>query len=198
VLAGLASTHLTLRADGRLLVGDNHAARLPAGPSTTVHLVDGEQIAALAFAADGSRLAASDLTGGVALWDGDLRHRAGVLPNAFPSSPADSPETVSTLALSPDGRTLAVGGDQGTLQLWDTQTRQPLGAPLRTPGDAIGSLAFAADNRTLYAAGAHVALQRYAIDPAQAVRQVCARAGVGLTRAQWKTYAPEAAPVCPA
>ncbi|WP_405725458.1 hypothetical protein OG607_20970 [Streptomyces sp. NBC_01537] len=201
VLTGLASAHLTLRADGRLLVGDNHAARLtaeiPDGRSTALNLVQGEGIEALAFAADGSRLAASDLTGRVALWDGDLRHRVGVLRNAFPGSPANSPETVSALALSPDGRTLAVGGDQGTLQLWDTETLQPLGGPLRTPGEAIASLAFAADNRTLYAAGAHVPVQGYAVDPVQAVRQVCARAGADLTRAQRKTYVLRTAPVCP-
>ncbi|MFC9502045.1 WD40 repeat domain-containing protein [Streptomyces sp. NPDC057002] len=191
----LTSTHLVVRPDGRLIVGDDRVARLPDGPGTARDLVQGEQISALAFSLDGRVLAASDRTGRVALWDGELRHRAGILRNVFPSSLGGSaPEEVSALALSPDGRTLAVGGDTGTLQLWDTLTQQPLGGPLPTPGEAVESLAFSADSSTLYAGGAHVLLQRYTVDPEQAVEQICARAGSSnLTRAQWRTYVPEAA-----
>ncbi|MFJ3800461.1 hypothetical protein ACIPSJ_29800 [Streptomyces sp. NPDC090088] len=185
---GLNSTHLALRADGRLLVGDNRAARLPAARARARGLVQGGDITTLAFTADGSRLAASDRTGRVALWDGGLGHRTGVLTDVFPDAPADSPESISTLALSPDGRTLAVGGDTGTLQLWDTGTWQPLGGPLPTPGEAIDSLAFAADSRTLYASGAHVALRRYAVDSMRVAEQICSRTAVELTRAAWKTY----------
>jgi WD40 repeat protein len=193
VLAGLESTGLTLRADGRLLAGDGRAVGLPSGRLTALDLLHGDEVKTLAFTADGSRAAASDLTGRVALWDGDLRHRAGVLSNAFPDSPSDRSETVSVLALSPDGRTLAVGGDEGTLQLWDTATGEPLGGPLQTAGEAIDTLSFTGDNRTLYAGSAHVPLQRYAVAPAQVVREICARAGADLTRAQWKEYAPQTA-----
>ncbi|GAA3774293.1 WD40 repeat domain-containing protein [Streptomyces phyllanthi] len=161
------------------------------GRARDLDLVRGGGIRALAFTADGSRLAAGDYTGRVALWDGDLRRRAGILRDVFPDSRTDTPEAVSVLALSPDGRTLAVGGDAGTLQLWDTTTQQPLGVPLPTQGEAIGSLAFSADSRTLYTSSAHAPLRRYDIDPAQAIRSVCARAGTSLTRAQWQTYAPD-------
>jgi WD40 repeat protein/transcriptional regulator with XRE-family HTH domain len=193
VLSGLAGSHLAVRPDGGLLVGDNHTARLPSGTVTGRNLVQGDEIGALAFASDGSRLAAGDQTGRVALWDGSLRHRAGVLRNVFPAPLGDTAEAVSALALSPDGRTLAVGGDAGTLQLWDIATRQPLGGPLTTPGESIGSLAFSSDSGTLYAAGDHVPLQRYAVDTSRAGGRVCARAGgTGLTRAQWRTYVPDA------
>ncbi|MEV0219995.1 hypothetical protein [Streptomyces sp. NPDC050704] len=191
VLTGLTSVNLAVSPDGRRLVGDNRAARLPAGEVTGHGLVQGEQIGALAFAPDGSRLAAGDQTGRVALWDGALRHRSGVLRNVFPAPLGDTPEAVGALALSPDGHTLAVGGDAGTLQLWDTATRQPLGTPLTTPGENITTLAFSPDNGTLYAGSAHVPLQRYAIDPSRAVTRVCARARTDLTRAQWQTYVPE-------
>ncbi|WP_435281276.1 nSTAND1 domain-containing NTPase [Streptomyces koelreuteriae] len=190
-----AGTPLLVRPDGRLIVGDNRVAGLPDGPGTARDLVQGERISALAFSIDGRVLAASDRTGRVALWDGGLRHRAGILRNLFPSSFAGSaPEEVSALALSPDGRTLAVGGDTGTLQLWDTLTQQPLGGRLPTPGEAVASLAFSADSSTLYAGGAHVPLHRYTVDPERAVDQICARArSSNLTRAQWRTYVPEVA-----
>ncbi|MCX5336318.1 hypothetical protein [Streptomyces sp. NBC_00140] len=195
VLTGLTSTHLAVHPNGSLLVGDNRTADLRAGRVTGKGLVQGEQISALAFAADGSRLAAGDLTGRVALWDGELNDRTGILRNVFPTPLGEVAEAVSALAVSPDGATLAVGGTTGTLQLWDIATQQPLGGPLTTPGEMINSLAFSSDSATLYAGSAHVPLQRYAVDPERAATQVCARAGTGanLSREQWRTYVPEAA-----
>ncbi|NEA62789.1 hypothetical protein [Streptomyces sp. SID12488] len=197
VLTGLGSTHLAVRPDGRLLVGDNRTAPLPSGKAGGKGLVQGEQIGALAFAADGSRLAAGDLTGRVALWDGELSDRTGILRNVFPAPLGEEAEAVSALAVSPDGATLAVGGGAGTLQLWDIATQQPLGGPLTTPGEPIDTLAFSADSGTLLAGSAHVPLQRYAVDPERAVTLVCARASAGaptgadLSREQWRTYVPE-------
>jgi hypothetical protein len=49
------------------------------------------------------------------------------------------------------------------------------------------------DNNTLYAGSVHVPLQRYGVASTHAVTQVCARAGnADLTRAQWRTYVPDA------
>ncbi|MGW2565412.1 nSTAND1 domain-containing NTPase [Streptomyces sp. NPDC001537] len=190
-LPGLAGVHLAVRPDGRLLVGDGRLAGLPSAKVTSRDLVQGEQVGAVAFAADGSLLAVGDQMGRVALWDRTASRRAGVLRNVFPEPLGDRPEAVNALAVSPDGRTLAVGGDAGSLQLWDVPTRQPLGTPLTTPGDGIQSLAFSPDGTTLYAASAHVPLQRYAVDPGRAIARVCARAGSGLTREQWRTYVPD-------
>ncbi|WP_031483150.1 nSTAND1 domain-containing NTPase [Streptomyces bicolor] len=204
VLTGLSSSHLAVRPDGGLLAGDNRTVSLPGGKATGRDLVQGDEIGAVAFAPDGSRLAAGDQTGRVALWDAAVRQREGTMPNVFPPLPAavtdapdsgpdpvsdDTSEAVSALAISPDGRTLAVGGEAGSLQLWDIATQQPLGGPLTTPGEAIDTVAFDADSGTVFAGSAHVPLQRYTIDPDQAVRSVCARAGGReLTRAQWRTY----------
>ncbi|WP_330346776.1 nSTAND1 domain-containing NTPase [Streptomyces sp. NBC_00582] len=193
ILPGLAGGDLAVRPDGRLLVGDNRLARLPGGSVTGRNLVQGDQVGALAFDTDGSLLAVGDQTGRVALWDGDVRHRAGVLPNVFPAVHGTTPEAVTALALSPDGRILAVGGDAGSLQLWDVVARQPLGGLLTTAGERLDSLAFGPDGTTLYAGSADVPLQRYVVDPEQVVAQVCARTGgTGLTRAQWRTYLPDA------
>jgi len=191
VLKDFDNSTLAVRPDGRLLLGTSHTAELPSGPVAAQALGQGGQIGALAFSADGSRVAAGDLTGRVALWDGALRHRAGILPNVFPAPVLNTPEAVSALAFSPDGRTLAVAGDAGTIQLWDTATQQPLGGALPTPGEGIRSLAFSPDNDTLYAAGDHVPLQRYAIASSAALARVCARAGTALTRAQWRVHIPD-------
>jgi WD40 repeat protein/energy-coupling factor transporter ATP-binding protein EcfA2 len=199
VLTGVTGSHLAVRPDGGLLVGEGRVAALPSGRSAGQDLVQGDEIGALAFTADGSTLAAGDQTGRVDLWDGELRHREGVLRNVFPTPTGTSPtgttpEGVSAVAFSPDGATLAVGGAGGSLQLWDVATQQPLSsAPLTTPGEAIGSLAFSPDGSTVYAGSAHVPLQRYVVDPERAVAQVCARTGnAQLTRAQWRTYVPDA------
>ncbi|WP_217210931.1 hypothetical protein [Streptomyces sp. AC550_RSS872] len=208
VLTGLSSSYLAVRPDDGLLVGNNRTASLPGGKATGRDLVQGGQIGALAFAPDGSRLAAGDQTGRVALWDGEVRQREGrTLPNVFPALPegttgatdsgpdpngGDTSEAVSALAISPDGRTLAVGGEAGGLQLWDIATQQPLGGLMTTAGDAIETVAFGADSGTVYAGSKHVPLQRYVIDPGRAVESVCARAGAReLTQAQWRTYVPD-------
>ncbi len=192
-LTDVTGTHLAVRPDGTLLVGEGRIARLPSGRPTSPDLVQGDEIGALAFNTDGSVLAAGDQTGRVDLWDGTLRHREGILRNVFPAPIGTTPEGVAALAFSPDGRTLAVGGDGGGLQLWDVATQQPLGSPLTTPGEAITSLAFSPDGTTVYAGSAHVPLQRYVVDPGRARAEICARTGnAELTRAQWRTYVPDA------
>ncbi|GAA3794239.1 hypothetical protein GCM10022403_030130 [Streptomyces coacervatus] len=199
ILASLSSIHLAVSPDGSVLAGDNRTTALPAGQVTARDLVQGDEIGALAFAADGSLFAAGDQTGRVALWDGKLKERTGILRSVFAALPdgvgdavfGDTSEAVSALAISPDGKTLAVGGESGSLQLWDIATQQPLGSPLTTSGEQIDTVAFSADGTTVYAGSDHVPLQRYGIDPTRAVQTVCARAGgAGLTRAQWKTYLP--------
>ena len=193
LLPGPGGNHLAVSRDGRLLVTDNRVAR--SGRSHVQDLVQHDDIGAIAFAPDGSGLAAGDWTGRVALWDSGLRHRAGILRNVFlaPADPANgSAEGITALAFSPDGTTLAVGGDAGTVQLWDIATQQPLDPPLPTPGESVDTLAFSPDSTTLYAGGKHVPLQRYVVDPDRAVSLVCARAGnTELTRAQWRTYVPD-------
>ncbi|WP_460068161.1 nSTAND1 domain-containing NTPase [Streptomyces sp. YKOK-I1] len=199
LLPAFSSSHLAASPDGRVLAGDNRVAALPADRVKARDLVQGDGIGALAFAADGSLFAAGDQTGRVALWDGRLRERVGILRNVFSALPddigdavfGDTSEAVTALAVSPDGKTLAVGGEAGSLQLWDIPTQQPLGDPLTTSGEQIDTLAFSPDGGTVYGGSDHVPLRHYTVDPAKAIETVCARTDDGeLPRAQWRTYVP--------
>ncbi|MCX5262588.1 hypothetical protein [Streptomyces sp. NBC_00199] len=201
ILRGMFATAPALRPDGRLLVGyDDEYADLASGKVTGRALADGREVTALAFSPDGTRLAVGDKTGHVTLWDSDAQRRLGVLTGTADTVSQGGPESVTALAFAADGRTLAVGGSAGTLRLWDTEGQQLLGGDLPTSSDEIRSLSFAGDGGTVYAAGPDVPLQVLAIAPDQAVRTVCERAGGGLTRAQWRTYVPDAPyrEVCPA
>jgi WD40 repeat protein/transcriptional regulator with XRE-family HTH domain len=198
-LSGLDAGGLALRPDGRLVAGADRYAELPSGRVRGRALADGRQVTALAFSPDGTRLAVGDGMGHVTLWDGDLRHRLGILTGTSDTASEGEPEAVGALAFSPDGSALAVGGQHGTLRLWDTVGQRLLGSDLPTPGDGIDTLAFTGDGATLYAGGANVLLQRHPVAPDDVVRVLCGRAGGGLTEAQWRTYVPDAPyrRVCP-
>jgi WD40 repeat protein len=103
---------------------------------------------ALAFAPDGSRLAAGDADGRVRLW---------ALPDGTPV--ADLPAgrtTVHCLAFSPDGRRLAVGSSGGTVILWDWRA----GRSLLCPGAHfdVYAVAFSPDGTLLASGGRAPAL----------------------------------------
>ncbi|NUP24939.1 MAG: helix-turn-helix domain-containing protein [Streptomyces sp.] len=192
-LAGPDGDALAVRPDGGLFVSsDDQYVDPGSGRTTGRALADGREVTALAFSRDGTRLAVGDSTGHITLWDGDLRHRTGALTGTSDTVSAGEPEAVRALAFSADGATLAVGGANGTLRLWDTEGQQQLGADLPTPGDEIRTLAFAEDGGTVYTGGPSVRLQRFPVDPDRAVRAICARAGGGLTEAQWRSYVPDA------
>ncbi|MFC8519447.1 helix-turn-helix domain-containing protein [Streptomyces sp. NPDC057257] len=199
-LRGLFGQAVALRPDGRLLVGSyDQYADVLSGKVTGWALADGREVTALAFSPDGTRLAVGDSTGHVTLWDGGLRHATGVLTGTADTDPSGEPEAVGALAFSSDGATLAVGGANGTLRLWDTAGQRLLGGDLPTPGGEIRSLAFGQDDGTVYATGPNVVLQRHPIAPDAAIRTICTRAGGGLSRAQWRTYVPDAPyrQICP-
>jgi WD40 repeat protein/transcriptional regulator with XRE-family HTH domain len=161
---------------------------LPFGLDTEVPLGPEGDDTVLALSREGARLATGGAFGSVTVWRGRTgRHREAVIPPAAGASRA----RVTALAFSPDGRTLAVGYGSGALRLWDTADRRPLGGGLDTPGDAIRSLAFGPHGDTVYASGAHVPVQRYAVAPGQLVTRLCARAGRNLTAEEWRTYLPD-------
>ncbi|MEU7023592.1 DNA-binding protein [Streptomyces sp. NPDC046203] len=183
-LEDVSAQDMAIRDDQRLLVtAQDEVTDLRTG--RTDYRALGEDMSdVLAFSPDGAYFAAGDAMGHVTVWDGDVRNRVGVAG----TGPGES---VTALAFSPDGRTLAVSGSGGTVQLWDVASSRPLGSPLPSPGDLAQALAFDRDGTTLYVAGSHVRLWRYGIAPAQVARQVCARTGSGLSRADWKAYLPD-------
>ncbi|WP_327731549.1 DNA-binding protein [Streptomyces sp. NBC_00487] len=189
-LPGFAGEELVVRPDDGVVVSwQDSVADLSSG-QVTQRVLGGDDTNALAFSPDGARLAVGDGLGRVTVWDGDLRERLGVLPGTYTESRRAENEGVGALAFSPDGETLAVAGDLGTVQLWDTDSHRLLGSALSTPGDMIHSLAFGPDGGTLYGAGAHVPVQAYDIDPDRVAARLCARAGSGLSPADWRTYLP--------
>ncbi|WP_405846625.1 hypothetical protein [Streptomyces sp. NBC_01518] len=199
-LSALNADRLALRPDGRLLAGSaDRYAKLPSNRVSGRALADDQQVTALAFSPDGTRLAVGDSTGHVTLWGGDLRTRMGILTGTSDTVSGGEPEAVGALAFSPDGGTLAVGGHNGTLRLWDTAGQRLLGSDLPTPGAEIDTVAFTRDGATLYAGGPDVLLQRHPVAPDEVARILCVRAGGGLTKAQWRTYVPDAPyrRVCP-
>ncbi|MEU8540991.1 DNA-binding protein [Streptomyces sp. NPDC048717] len=183
-LDDVSAQFMAIRDDQRLLVtAQDEVTDLRTG--RTDYRALGEDVSdVLAFSPDGAYFAAGDAMGHVTVWDGDVRNRVGVAG----TGPG---EAVTALAFSPDGRTLAVSGSGGTVQLWDVASSRPLGSALPAPGDLPQALAFDRDGTTLYVAGSHVRLWRYDIAPTQVARQVCARTGSGLSRADWKAYLPD-------
>jgi hypothetical protein len=86
------SLALAVRLDGHLLAMGDHGGRPALGFGDRYRdLVLGDEVTALAFGTGGSRPAAGGGAGRVALWDGRLRQRAGILHNVFPA-PLGQPE----------------------------------------------------------------------------------------------------------
>ncbi|HUN31032.1 MAG TPA: hypothetical protein VMU95_03360 [Trebonia sp.] len=82
---------------------------------TTINANAAGDISAIAFSPNGTQLAASDLAGGVHLWDVSLSPPVlleGLSGHRYP---------VEHIAFSPNGDSLASASDDGTIALWDTR-----------------------------------------------------------------------------
>lgn len=181
---------LALHPDGRLLAtGDDQLVALRRGRVTPRPLAQ-DGVRSVEFSPDGRFLAAGDDSGRVTLWDGEGRRRLGVLPGTYRGVQTGAAEPATALAFSPDGRTLAVAGHSGALRLWDTASNQALGGSLPTAGDELLAVSFSPDGSEVYAVGRHTAPRAYPADPERARQAVCARAGGGLSRADWEAYLP--------
>jgi WD40 repeat protein len=103
---------------------------------------------ALAFSADGKRLAAAGADKVLRLYD----VATGKELRQFRGHTAE----VNSVALSADGKTLASGGTSGdaTARLWDADTGNPL-RPLHSPnrGGLVSAVAFTPDGKSLLVAG---------------------------------------------
>jgi WD40 repeat protein/tetratricopeptide (TPR) repeat protein len=97
-------------------------------------------ILALAFSADGRRVATGSVDGTARIWDAATGRPV--------SEPLRHVNYVRALAFSPDGSTLATGGYDYLVHLWDAATGRRRGAPLSHTG-IVRSLGFSPDGRTL-------------------------------------------------
>ncbi|MER5545463.1 hypothetical protein ABT072_24070 [Streptomyces sp. NPDC002589] len=103
----LAAVHRTVRTVWLIDVGDLRR------PAKVMRLrASGSWLYALAFSADGRRLAAGAADGKILLWD--------VTGPAAPAVLTGPANPVPAVAFGPHGNTLATGGNDFTIRLWDT------------------------------------------------------------------------------
>ncbi|KUN49020.1 hypothetical protein AQJ27_05125 [Streptomyces olivochromogenes] len=137
------------------------------------------------FSPDGRFLAAADTQGRLTLWDAGARHRIAVL------AVADSTVERPALAFSADGSLLAASRDDGSVHVWETASPRLAGATLPTGDGPVLAIGFTPGAGELRIATAHLPLRSVKLAPDRAVADVCARAGGGATRAEWRRYLPD-------
>ena len=103
------------------------------------------QVLALAFSHDGTRLASGSMDKMVRLWD-------ITNPNEWMTLQKHT-GWINVLAFSPNGKMLASGSTDKTVQLWDTTTGEPL-TTLTGNISGINALAFSLDSSVLVSGGA--------------------------------------------
>ncbi|MGW3347993.1 protein kinase domain-containing protein [Nonomuraea rubra] len=175
--AGAGDLALAFSPDGSTLAAGPNLLDLPTGRITPLDLTDGAAPTALAFSPDGGRLAIALDAGRVLLWDVHEREPIGTIETG--SAPVDE------LRFSPGGDLLAV--DAGRTSLWDTAALREVGQV----GSWASGLAFSQDGRRLRGVTLDGTVREVAVDPGLTAREVCARAGGALSRAEWARLIPE-------
>ncbi|MFJ3696505.1 hypothetical protein ACIPW9_20570 [Streptomyces sp. NPDC090052] len=177
---------------GQTLTGDRELTDPRTG--RTRRVMHGESVlASAAFSPDGRCLAMSDINGRVTLWDGAGTRLLAVLDPGVPSSGAVPGWHVPALAFSADGSRIAVGDRGGGLRMWDTADPGTAGAELPPVDGPVLALAFTPDGSGLRVTTPHTPSRTVELRPVRVAAAVCARAGGGLSPAQWRTYLPSVA-----
>jgi WD40 repeat protein len=153
-----------------------------AGTGRIVRTFEGHAryLLALAFSADGSRIASGDEEGTVKVWD----LQTGALVRSFepgsegkqPRSPQMRANAVTALAFSPDGALLMAAGYGGAgMRLWDIPGGQLVRAWNGQP--QVRALAFAPDGRHAVSGGASRTLQLWDAATGASVRTFTGHSG---------------------
>ena len=152
---------------------------------------DGES--SVAFSPDNKTLASAGGMGTVRLWNAVTRKPIALLTGHRGA--------IYAVAFSPDNQTLASASIDNTVRLWNAATRKPIGR-LAHHGD-VNAVAFSPDNKTLASAGYDHTVRLWDIVVWRNITElrttICNVRGSGLTRSEWKRYAPNIKyqPSCP-
>jgi WD40 repeat protein len=144
---------------------------------------------ALAFSPDGKLLATAGPTGTIDLWSAGT----GAL---LRSVPAQTPQ-VRELVFSPDGTTLAVASQDSVVRLWRVPDLSLEAALSATPQTLTANgaeltanqVAFADNGSTLVSVNNDGTAQVWDLNPADAVRDLCAALGAPWVASQWRVRA---------
>ncbi|MFQ5793664.1 MAG: trypsin-like peptidase domain-containing protein [Candidatus Bipolaricaulia bacterium] len=180
-----ATTSVAFSPDGQMLASTSRdntiilwdvETRQPLGQPRTGHT---RAVNSVAFSPDGKTLASAGGDGILILWDIETRQ---------PLDPSFTGHTdaVNSVAFSPDGKTLASAGcgkvetigisilgfcTQGEIRLWDVETRQLIDSPLTGHTDAVNSVTFGPDGKTLASASADHTLILWDLETHQPISQ---------------------------
>ncbi|MFE2603291.1 hypothetical protein ACFXDI_08075, partial [Streptomyces mirabilis] len=103
----------------------------------------------------------------------------------------DSPGARRALRCSADGTLLAGSRADGSVRVWETASPRLEGATLPTGDGPVLAIGFTPGAEELYIATPHLPLRTEQLTPERAAGEVCARAGGGATRAEWRRYLPD-------
>jgi WD40 repeat protein len=146
-------------ADGWLSVFETTDAGFKRIATTAAHTAG---VAAVAARPDGREFVTVGGDGFVRVWALDdantLAARLTFEPVANPAGTGAF--VLSAAAYAPDGKSFAVAGQEGLVRLYDAQTGRE-SRTLRGATDWVTGLGFAADGKTVYAAGADKAVRRF-------------------------------------
>ncbi|MEU7833766.1 protein kinase [Nonomuraea sp. NPDC049129] len=138
----------------------------------------------MAFSPDGTVLATGDESGRLAFWDVATGDKRGPTFRANPNDGAG----ITQIVFSPKGDVAAsIGG--GAVQLWDVATPRKLGPSMTADVDSLLA-AFGSGGAVLHTLDETGVLRDMSVGPEATAATICARAGRGLTRADWQRYLP--------
>ncbi|BAN03605.1 hypothetical protein YM304_32910 [Ilumatobacter coccineus YM16-304] len=103
---------------------------------------------------------------------------------------------VMSVAFSRSGTRLAAGSTDGNVWLWDLSSpTHPVEIAAIPSGEAgVYAVALSADDRHVLGAGPHERINRWVLDPDEAIARILDRCGDTLTPAEWSRLIPERIP----